>query len=312
MKKFLGLLALCMIISCDDGDMTFQTFNFTDARPESCESGLLYKVSGSEALVLNIDESNFENVVTPPNEPRILTVSTTSNTVQYLKYGTEITGNHRSVICNALPPFSPSEIWIADGGTISVTTRADVDETGRITGYTHTVNLIYLSFTRNGESIIIQDNLFGDIQTQLGYTFNFDADTVDLKPCPDAAELLYIISQSEVLEMDLNTAELFQEAVTGQGVFRQQMINENNKVRLKIYDGTNITEPVACGGAATTPQLKAIWEAYEGTIQVTTAEIAGGGFAHTIKFINTKLRNTANPDETFTITNYTLGDTFDE
>lgn len=311
MKKIIGLLALLLIFGCDDGDMTFESFNFTNAEPRKCpESELLYKVSGTEALVLNLDPSNFVNVVTPEGQPRYITVTPTSNSVKYLKFGADIGNSHQSVICNALPPFSPSEVWVADGGTIEVTTRANIDTaTNMITGYTHTVRMVYLSFVRNEQSIIIQDNLFGDVVTPLGYTFAFNGN-VSLNICEDNTETLYIISQREVLSMNLDNDALFQNVVTGPGEFREQVITaDSDAILLNIYNGTGITAQVACGQNAISPQLTAVWEAYEGTVKVSTAN-EDGGFVHTIMFDNVKFRNTVNFAETFTLSNYTLGDTY--
>jgi hypothetical protein len=57
------------------------------------------------------------------------------------------------------------------------------------------------------------------------------------------------------------------------------------------------------------PPMIGKWEAYEGTIEVTTTEVAGV-FEHQIKFINIRFRNIANIQETFLRTNYVLGDTY--
>lgn len=309
MKKIFGLLALLLVFGCDDGDMTFETFNFTDAVPRTCADGKIYKVNGSEALVLNLSPENFINVPTN-GTPRIVTVTTTSNTVQYLKYGADIESNHQSVICSSLPPLSPAEIWQANGGTIEITTIADTDPlTNIVTGYTHTVRLVYLSFTRNDESIIIQDNLFGDLDTQLGYTFNFNTAGVNLLPCPDDTDVLYIINQNEVLRMLLNNDALF---INEAGGPREQLINAENKIFLDVYDGAGISQQQACGSQELNPQLIARWEAFEGRVQVTTTEPVTGSFSHQIKFVDMKFRNTSRPQETFTRTDYILGDTYDE
>jgi len=307
MKKILAVLVLFILFGCDDGDMTFQSFNFADATARTCEDGKIYKISGAEALVLDLDPAYFENVPTN-GVPRVITISGT-NTVQYLKYGTEI-GNNQNIICSSLPPVSPTEVWNANGGTIEVTTVANTDPENLsiITGYTHTIRLVSLSFTRNEETIIIQNNNFGDIETELGYNFSFD-ENVTLQACT-GGEVLYIIKQNEVLRMQLNNAALFINSVEGSP--REQDINEDNSIFLDIYDGNNITAQRVCGAEEPTPHLIGRWRAIEGKVRVTTTEITTGVFSHQIEFINMTFQNTANADEEFVRTNYILGDTYDQ
>jgi hypothetical protein len=223
MKKILGLLAMIFIMGCDDGDMTFQSFDFTDATVRSCEEGLIYKVNGSEALVLELASSSFVNVPTESNVPRIVTIGS-GNTVTYLKYGSDLTGNPGDIICNPLPPVSPSEIWASNGGTIEITTVAntDPDNPEIVTGYKHTINLRSVSFTRNGETIVIENNLFGDYTTTPGYNFDFTATTLTLRECPET-NVLYMTNQNEALRMMLNNDVLFVNDVTTP---RTQEINE--------------------------------------------------------------------------------------
>lgn len=314
MKKIFGFLALFILFGCDDGDMTFQSFNFS-GELDSCdnvEAGTtkIYSVNDSEALILKLASSNFVNVPTN-GVPRIVTIGASgTNTVQYIQYSSDIESNSDNVICEPQSPVVATETWIANGGTIEIITNPipDEDNPSIATGYTHTIRIISLSFTRNDETIIIEDNELGDYQTPLGYTFNFNNDNVTLQTCQEDPEILYIIDQKAVLKMELNNAVLFQNNITPQ----QQVIDENNHIVLNIYEGGSVSSAVACGGQVVGTSLKAVWEAYEGTIEVTTTELTPGVFSHQIKFMNMSFRNTANTNEVFTRTNYILGDTFDE
>ena len=138
MKKFLGLVALLLIMGCDDGDMSFDTFDFTDAVAQKCTDGnILYKINGSEVLILDIDPSNFINA--EDLQGKIIPIGTT-NKVTYRNYSGTVT-NSSGIICTDVPPATPTVIeeWIAVGGSIKIITSKLLDNEGNINGYAHQI-----------------------------------------------------------------------------------------------------------------------------------------------------------------------------
>lgn len=311
MKKILGLLAMVLIMGCDDGDMTFQTFNFNNVEPASCETGIIYKINGNEALVLDIDLVNFSNVATPEGEPRTVNIATTgANTVRYYRYGGEVSG---SAICNPTLAQPPVETWVANGGTLTIRTDPNYNDENDenepvLTGYTHTIHIVSLSFSRNDETIIIQDNVFGDYVTDLEYVFNFDDENLQIERCETGnTDRLYITSQNEVLRMDLDPS-LFVNVVTAPGEDPRVQVLDGNELRLDIYANSNYSDAHTCDpdSAVPNPERTGIWKAVSGTVQVTTTSPVAGQYDHQIKLVNVTFQNIQETDEEFTRDNYML------
>lgn len=310
MKKILGLLALLLFLGCDDGDMTFQSFDFSGSSLQRCvDSNVMYKANGTEVLILDLDESNFPNAITAINTPRIITVNTSSNIVRYRNYSGPV-GN--GIICSALPPASPSvsEEWIATGGTIAVTTVAIMDEDDNtvITGYSHVITLQYITFTKGEETIIIQDNLFGSYNADVDYTFNFNDENVVLDQCENEG-LIFARQLDEALILDVDQATFFPNEVTPTDTPRIMQLSNDNSLVFNIYDGNTAISNICSAIPPLTPVNTDRWIATEGQLHISTTETDGTYF-HTIELINVKFVNTSNPLETFTRTNFVLGDVY--
>lgn len=314
MKKILGMAALLLIIGCDDGDMTFQTFDFSNAIVRSCTENpeIIYKVNGTEALILKLSPGSFANTPTGTT-PRIVTIGG-ANTLQYLKFGSDVDSGSNSIICEALPPISPSEIWNANGGTIRIVTVAnfeDETDTTIVTGYTHTITIVNASFVRNDETIIIEDNEFGDYKTQLDYIFNFNGTNSSVQQCTIVnTDRLYITNQNEVLQLDLDMETLFPNSTTAPEIPRTQVLNAENEITFIIYSGNGFTENHICnpGDLNNSPSVfvSGSWIATAGSIEVTTTSPTVGQFEHQIKLVNVTFTNTQNSAETFTRNSYLL------
>lgn len=314
MKKILGLLAMIFIMGCDDGDMTFQTFNFTDVQAGTCEDGIVYKINGNEVLVLDIDPVNFLNAATPDGEPRVVNIAATgANTVRYYRYGSDVSG---SAICNPTLAQPPVETWIANGGTLIIESDPNYededendDEEPVLTGYTHTIFIESLSFSRNDETIIIQENEFGSYVTNLEYSFNFNSEGLGIERCEAVnPDRLFITSQNEVLRMDLDPM-LFPNAVTEPGTPRTQILN-GNQIRFDIYANSSFSDAHTCDpdNAVPNPLRTGIWRAISGSVEVTTTSPVAGQYIHQIKLVDVTFQNVQNLAETFTRDNYTLPD----
>ena len=167
MKKIIAFIFCAFLFSCDDGDITLQSFNFEGQSVQKCaDNNLIFKIKNDELLLIDIPESNFVNVVTPDGAPREVIINS-SNTVIYRKYSGNLTS---STICNSLPPATPvvNKEWNATGGTILIETdeRFDTDGTTLI-GYTHNITFENVSFSNPENTFSFTTYIFGDYETGL-------------------------------------------------------------------------------------------------------------------------------------------------
>ncbi len=167
MKRLLSILLLSFCInSCDDGEFEIQSFDFSSVAASQCiganASFFIYYTNEREALFLQIPATNFPNIITPINTPRIVNI-TSSNKVIYRVYNGNVTSTN---ICSAIPPVSPIvvEEWNATSGVIEIETfanRQTNETTGQsfITGYTHTIKLVNTLFIKGDGNQQLFDEL---------------------------------------------------------------------------------------------------------------------------------------------------------
>ncbi len=302
MKKILGLIAtLILVMGCDDGEMSFNTFNFADGTPSRCsDSNLYYKINGSEVLLLDLSGNPLSNVPTVQGEPRLITIGAT-NTITYRNYDdTPGAGS----ICSFPAPASPAvlEEWIGEG-TISIQTDAVRNTSGILTGYSHKITLVDVSFTKNGETTRIVDNEFGSIVIPVGFTFNFGMEEADLEldKCPEN-NLIFKRRGNEALLLNLDPA-VFADNVAGSTDTITFTDLEDAGVIFLVYNGS-VSESNICSVInPVTPVITERWEA-TGTVTINTVAVSGepGAVEHEITFSNmvfTKVSDSSG--QTFTI-----------
>lgn len=168
MKKIIVLVASVFLLqSCDDGDITLESFNFNNAIVRKCtDNNFIFKINDDELLLLNIPESSFENVETPDGSPRIVEVNSTNQIVYRIYSGTVATTN----ICSLLPPATPivKQEWNATGGTLEIITDALYAVDGiTVTGYTHNIKFVNVNFSGNSNSFSFTEYQFGNYETSL-------------------------------------------------------------------------------------------------------------------------------------------------
>lgn len=171
MKKALGLFFLVIsMVSCDDGEITLNSFDFANQTVQKCtDKEFLFKTKNDELLLISLSETTFNaNFINEETlgTPREITLGG-SNAVIYRKYSSNVNNN---VICDALPPASPSveKEWVANGGTLLIETNAIFANDGiTITSYTHNITFENISFVNGSESFSFTSYIFGDYVTSL-------------------------------------------------------------------------------------------------------------------------------------------------
>lgn len=298
MKKLFGLLALFLIMACDDGEMTFNTFNFGTAAVQVCsnDDGLLYKVNGTQALILDLDPASLVNIPTGTT-PRIVTLNN-SNRLIYRNYSGSVAA---ASICNSLAPATPVvlEEWQAQpGGTVRIVTSAIINEEGVTTGYSHDITLMAITLVNGDQTTIINETDYGTYNKQLGYTFNFldDDNDINLNSCTDS-NLVFRVNGSEALIFNVSPS-LFPNSTT---TVTHEIINNPNvaQVIFNRYTGSASTNLFCTDTPPITPTVQTQWFAVGGQLQVVSAPEAGAGFRHAISLINVTFANSLG--ESFTV-----------
>lgn len=290
MKRFLGLLILSFCInSCDDGEFEIQSFDFSSIAATECvganESFFIYYTNEREALFVQIDEENFENIITPQDDPRIVTINAT-NKVTYRVYNGNVTA---ASICSTIPPLSPVPVeeWTATSGVIEIITSANKqtnETTGQsfITGYTHTIKLVNTLFVKSDGNQQLFSELF------LGsYVTDADEPTIDtsspLRKCGNNLNYIFKNTGDQVITINTDVS-LFESSPTLPNQPRTAVIGQQNtSIKYKVYLD-DIPQPdtffcVLPEPNTTVPPLIETWVGkngiinVEGVIEVTTEEV---------------------------------------
>ena len=171
MKKFLLIVSIVfMFNSCDDGDITLESFNLSSASISKCsDKTFLYKINDNELLLLDISAVPYTYDTTETVFPytKSYAIDNSSVSVIYRLYNVTATS---LTICSIIAPATPvvTNEWDATGGTIEVTTTQRFDTDGTtLLGYTHTFYLKNVNFSNESNSFSFEEYLFGNYQTTL-------------------------------------------------------------------------------------------------------------------------------------------------
>lgn len=173
MKKLLLLLSIIFITnSCDDGDITLESFNFSSASISKCsddDKTFLYKINDNELLLLDITAEPYtydtSETVFPYTKSYAIDASTIS--VIYRLYNDTVA---TTTICSSIAPASPvvTNEWNATGGTIEITTTQRFETDGvTLAGYTYSITLKNINFSNESNSFSFEEYFFGNYQTSL-------------------------------------------------------------------------------------------------------------------------------------------------
>lgn len=173
MKKIFVLIAMVFTFSaCDDGDITLESFNFTNQQIQKCSDinkTFLFKINDNELLLLDITATpyTYDSAFTTFPYTKNYSIDLSTTKVLYRLYN-ESASN--STICSTIAPASPAVVneWNATGGTLEVTTTQRFDTDGTtLLGYTHSMRLVNINFANSTNSFSFQEYFFGNYQTSI-------------------------------------------------------------------------------------------------------------------------------------------------
>lgn len=282
MRQFLGLLLLVLLVnSCDDGNMNFSSFNFNNAAVNQCPNSreIIYKINGNEALILSIPENNFKNL----DQSKVsLTIGVNNVTATYRLYSTTVSETN---ICSTIPNSNPTVVgeWTAlsgaDGkeGIIEIYTTAIKSATNTITGYTHTITFLDVTFSNgdNSKNVVYTTYRFGNYTTAV---LPFDFKTVTMQSCIN--NLLFRRNPTEALLLYLPPTIFPNEVGT-----IKRSINADNRLVYRKYENGIITNDFICAAIPPiNPTIQYNLIAADGVDQIIieTTEPTLGRFSHKI------------------------------
>ena len=313
MKKiFCIIAAFALLTGCDDGDMTYKTFDFTGKDVNTCTlatdaTTLKYnKLNGSEGLVLELAPTAFKNQstldpVTNQQVPYIIDITPSgTNKLTYNNYSTDAIA--KQSICSSVVDQS-AEVWKGEGKLSVVTEILKNATTGKIIGYTHVVTMQNISFYNGDETIIINNNVFGKIERRFDFKFQFaigNPPTPNLEKCTDN-NLLYTLNANEVLSLKVvDYTNLYADADFIDNV-KTLPIGTVNELTFSTFT-SNLTKQAVCesaGGPAPAIPNKEKWKATTGTLRIKRRTEAGG-FVYDFYLVDTQFTNTKTT-ETFNL-----------
>jgi len=313
MKKILmPLIAAALLLTgCDDGNMTFKTFNFT-GKITACatDENLLYSINGTEALILNINRSLLENVESKKDAsgayiPTEITLGSTT-LLTYRNYNDTATAD---VICGS-GVSTPAIIdeWTSVGTLGIITTEYRDEKTGALLGYDHQITIKNATLKKGDEEITIVDNLYGTVRDLLGFNFNFTTaagDPIAPSNCSDGttteSPTVYLLDTTEALQLAFNEKNYFTEVTadtTTQSI--DLSVDDNDNIYFRVFAGTisgNYICVTPSNPQPVSPVESQRWTAVSGTVTIISSpytEVASGkkGTQHEIRFYDVVLNKT--------------------
>lgn len=303
MKKIFGLLvAILLLTGCDDGEMTFQTFNFS-TNPVKCElttnTYLSINATTKEVLIITFPATALLNRETLDTDGNPIPQQITLSNIEYRVYSgaTPSLSNLCTTVDNGT--VNVAQRWIGSGNVTIVTSKVPLTSESTDISYIHSVTLDDVSFVKGGETIRVLDNFLGEITTSLGFIFNFTengSSTSTLNACSD--NRLYLTIGSKALLINLPTGTFTNETRTV-----TYPADDTHQVRMRVYNGTGLNGTVVCNGALS-PVLQQEWSTTtnSGNIVVASTESVDtpGRYVHRIYLQdNSRLYNITGNGEFF-------------
>ncbi len=164
-KKSILFPLIALLLSCADGDLQIEPIDFETVEPQLCgtadtDTELLFKIDGTEALILELQSGLLRNEVSEDT----LQSPIPDQSQLFLRIFSE--NVNASYFCDAVPPLTPTvleEITAATGTLLVYTTRSTADTTL----FEHQISFQGVSFVNSaGERFtnLTVEN-FGTLQT---------------------------------------------------------------------------------------------------------------------------------------------------
>jgi hypothetical protein len=310
MKRILAALLLLFIFNaCDDGDLKVDVIDFSDVPAQKCsQKDIIYKIKAAEMLLLVMPIASLPTDETTVNNPLQLDINTT-NKVIYRQFNGTVSADN---ICQDPPAATPIVIeeWTAISGIIQITTTAvktiDANNATRITGYKHNIVFKNITFQKPNGNQTYETYVFGDYSTTVSaLAFGFDEE-LNKSTC-DNDNRIFDFNIGEAFILDVaDYASLFENVITTTP--RIRYISAANKLSYRLYSNTIGNTYFCATPTPATPILLQQWNAVDGVpdvsgiIEVTTSEVIGTGFQHTIRLKKVTLKKGNS--------NFTLGDNY--
>lgn len=124
-------------------------FNYTTAVTQNCSgNNLIFKYNSSNALLLDVDPTLFNHILTA-GTPKTRLINTTTNKVVYRVYNGGLNANF---FCSAITPATPTltEEWVAEDGVAGVSgiITVDTEATANPSIFKHTIKLYKTTFKK--------------------------------------------------------------------------------------------------------------------------------------------------------------------
>ena len=309
MKKILlALMALALFAGCDDGDMTFKTFNFTTGNvPTFCPDsrGTIYQINGTEVLLLKLDTNLLLNVPSPMvngvYQPTQVTVSPNSTNKMY--YRTYSSTPNASTFCGSSGTPNLVDEWPGSGTLLITTTEVLVD--GAVTGYQRQITIQSATFSNGEQEVTIVNNNLGAFTENLNFSFNFPAETVSL--CSNT--FAYKTNGVQSLELRLeNSAYLSGGAALADIDLNDDLLPQadNNNLYFRKFN-TAVTQTNICVGNPSGTVQTQLWRAISGTVKIIPTPDPEDSTRNNyeIRLYNAVFANNAAPTERYSPANTT-------
>jgi len=302
MKKiFLVLTAIVLFSSCDDGNMTFKTFNFSaGAVPASCPDnrGTIYQINGTEVLLFKLDTSLLLNVPSPMvngvYQPTRVAVGSGTNRMYYRTYSGI---PNAATFCGSSGTPNLVEEWPGNGTLLIITTEVRVD--GKLTGYERQITIESATFSNGEQEVTITGNNLGAFTELLNYNFDFPGDIV--ATC--STTLAYKTNGVQSLELYLeNPAYLSGSTALADINLNDDLLpqQDNNNLYFRKFN-TTVTRNNICTGLPSGTVQTQLWRAISGTVKIipTPDSEDSSRTDYEIRLYNAVFINNAAPTESY-------------
>lgn len=286
MKRFIGILCCAIAFSaCDDGDLVVDTINFDEITTSTCgeANNLLFKLKGSESLILNVPAATFKEDATAEDTPIKLDINKT-NQVVYNFYDGKVTSDN---ICDLIPPATPKvkTQWNASSGIIQITTETvkssnETDNSTKITGYKHNIIFKNITFAKgDGTTQFYESFIFGDyLKTITPLPLTFDQ---TLSLCDSG--LVYESNATESLTLKIDPALILNEVTPADKPRTGTIGSVKNILVYRLFNSVVTSDYFCAATEPTVPTVKEEWLGKAGAIiEVTTTTVTANTFKHTI------------------------------